>query len=97
MIDLLALLKRLETDVLTDACPECFGLKVKGHRAGCELKAAIDGLQSGRLEIIDKDAAIEGLTASSVVTSARQILANQATMNASIARQIEDGGHGLRS
>ena len=67
MIDILALLKRIEwAGYGGDVCPECnFDSKftVKGatyggwHDPECQLKAAIDALESGRLVVVDEKTA----------------------------------------
>jgi hypothetical protein len=67
MIDILALLKRIETKgVIYDlsCCPECegeayeygenFKFNKAHHNDGCPLKSAIDSLESGRLVVVEK-------------------------------------------
>ena len=71
VMDILGLLKRLEWDGYDGcghACPECgngvayidhFGEKQGGyHQPDCELKAAIDELEAGRLVFYMRDHAI---------------------------------------
>lgn len=58
MIDLLALLKRLEFSY-DEMCPECcYGNRGPAgtHASECQLKAAIDALERGDLVIIPWDA-----------------------------------------
>ena len=55
MIDILALLKRIELAVdCGDGCPGCGHYSKGEHQDDCQLKAAIDALESGELVVIDK-------------------------------------------
>ncbi len=54
MIDLLAMLKRIEWEgwgETESVCPECMERKKAGHKPGCELKAVIDLLESGKVHL----------------------------------------------
>jgi hypothetical protein len=56
MIDILGLLKRIEFKGNFDGwpnCPECQE-DTDRHKPGCQLKAAIDALESGRLVVVEK-------------------------------------------